>query len=102
MFLAMPEKDLSAAVDAWDRGAQAARTSDGDKARDEVVRRVPLGGWPTLPLDRYALGTSTSDESYCYWLEYRTDVLGSIRGGSAPKHFTFNRAGRVPRAFPTR
>src|ERR1700693_1638403 len=101
MFLAMPEKDLSAAVDAWDRGAQAARTSDGDKARDEVVRRFPLGGWPTLPLDRYALGTSTSDESYCYWLEYRTDVLGSIRGGSARKHLIFKRRSDGQWSFPT-
>ena len=97
----MPEKDLSAAVSAWDRSAQTPRTKEGEKARDEVLRRFPLSGWPALPLDRYALGTPASDDSYCYWLEYRTDALGSIRGGSARKHLIFKRRSDGQWSFPT-
>ncbi|GAC55641.1 hypothetical protein, partial [Gordonia amicalis] len=34
--------------------------------RQSVVRRFPLADWPTLDLDRYALGTGTSKQSFSY------------------------------------
>jgi len=38
-----------------------------------------------MPLERYALGQDTSDDTFCQWMEYRSQHLGSIRGGSARK-----------------
>ena len=53
--------------------------------RKEVTDRFPIDQWPTMPLERYALGQDTSDDTFCQWMEYRSQHLGSIRGGSARK-----------------
>jgi hypothetical protein len=53
--------------------------------REEFVRRFPKEGLGGLTLDQYALGTGSND-SFSYWLEFKTRKLGSISGGSAAKH----------------
>lgn len=47
-----------------------------------------LARWPLERLPQFTLGEYTSagtNESFCYWLEEKTDELGSIWGGSVFK-----------------
>ncbi|WP_156045470.1 MULTISPECIES: AAA family ATPase [Actinomycetes] len=57
--------------------------------RESVATRFPLADWPTLDLNRYALGTGTSKQSFSYALETATKQIGSISGGSAYKFGIF-------------
>src|SRR5581483_2915805 len=52
--------------------------------RQEVVGKFPLAEWPTLPLERYAVGVGGA-ETFCTLLEFRSQLLGSIKGGSSRK-----------------
>jgi 5-methylcytosine-specific restriction protein B len=56
-----------------------------------VIERFPIDDWPTLPLERYALGTDV-DDSFCKLLEFRTYALGGIGGGSALKHMIYRKS----------
>ncbi|HEX6186331.1 MAG TPA: AAA family ATPase [Pyrinomonadaceae bacterium] len=53
--------------------------------REEFVRRFPKERLGELTLEQYAVGTGSND-SFSYWLEFKTRRLGSISGGSAAKH----------------
>jgi 5-methylcytosine-specific restriction enzyme B len=44
-----------------------------------------------MPLERYALGTPDSSESFCGWMEFNTPQIASIRGGSSMKLLIFAR-----------
>jgi 5-methylcytosine-specific restriction protein B len=59
-----------------------------------------LDKWPTLPVERYALGLGSSDTvTYCRLMEFGTRQLGSISGGSAGKHMLYrHRSGEWKRA----
>jgi len=63
--------------------------AEAEKARLAVVERFPLDAWPQMTLEQYALGQADSEDTYCKWLEYRTRVIGSIKGGSARKHIIY-------------
>ncbi|MEU3253137.1 AAA family ATPase [Streptomyces sp. NPDC006997] len=82
--------ELRVAAFDWD----AARRS-GERAAEERQRvraEFPLQDWPRLPLERYALGPATyhaPGRSFCRLLEYGTNAVGSIRGGSAAKHIVY-------------
>jgi 5-methylcytosine-specific restriction enzyme B len=88
----MPERsaELLERVVAWDRAAFEPIRQEADRQRLAIVARFPLEAWPTLELDRYALGTSVH-RSFCWHLEFGATELGSIRGGSAFKHIIFKR-----------
>jgi len=64
---------------------------DAEKVRAEIQSRFPLDGWAEMPLNRYALGTDKPQESWCWWLEFNSQELGSMRGGAAQKHLIFRR-----------
>jgi hypothetical protein len=51
----------------------------------EFLERFPREKIATMSLDEYALGHKNSKDSFCYWLEFRLDELGSVRGGSSAK-----------------
>lgn len=70
---------------ATQRAAAASREAEG------VRRDFPPEGWPTMPLQRYALGVPDYKSTYCYRLEYGTPELGSIAGGNARKHIIYYR-----------
>jgi 5-methylcytosine-specific restriction protein B len=76
---------LDAAIASYDRASAHEHIALGEKEWKQVTDRFPIDQWPTMPLERYALGQDTSDETFCQWMEYRTQHLGSIRGGSARK-----------------
>lgn len=91
MVVAEPKLTFDEAISAWDREAFRPKLVEGERERAAVVEKFPLDGWPTLPLERYALGTSDSADSFCRWMEYRTPTLASIGGGSARKHLIYKR-----------
>ena len=79
---------------AWDRAAAARRAAEAEQLRVQFVERFPLTAWPQLPLEDYALGQKVQD-NVSWWLEYKTEPIGSIKGGSAHKHLIFRaRTGR--------
>ena len=51
---------MAEALAAWDRQARAADVATAEAERAKVLDRFPLESWPTLPLERYALGTPVS------------------------------------------
>jgi len=52
----------------------------------EFQDKFPKEKLASLTFEEYALGTNSREDSYSYWLEYKTDKLGSIKGGSVDKH----------------
>ena len=87
-----PDLAFGEAVAGFHRSIIRQQVEAAERERQEVVGRFPLDQWPQLPLDRYALGTPTSIDSFCRWMEFRTPNLASIKGGSALKHLIFQRA----------
>ena len=83
--------DLDETIAAYDRQHGWAKPAPAEKRRQEIIAKFPRDAWPTLPLDRYALGTGAPD-AYCYIMEFGSTELGSIRGGAAYKHVIFKRA----------
>jgi 5-methylcytosine-specific restriction enzyme B len=57
--------------------------------RNEMRQRFPLDAWADTTLERYALGQPNYAETYCWWLEFGTLHMGSMRGGSAVKHLIY-------------
>ncbi|MFI7414139.1 AAA family ATPase [Streptomyces sp. NPDC049627] len=86
------EKSVEEAARAFDRAALRDVLTRAERSRQEVVERFPLTQWPGLPLSRYALGTvhdPGAGRPFCWLMEYGTEALGSIRGGSAAKHIIY-------------
>lgn len=81
-------QSISEALASWDRTAATIRARDAEQLRLEFVERFPIDAWSSMPLTDYALGQDTQD-TVSYWLEYKTGVIGSIKGGSARKHLIF-------------
>ncbi|WP_286312794.1 McrB family protein [Romboutsia ilealis] len=54
-----------------------------EKLRQEFINKFPIDKLSTLELERYALGKQP--DNLCWWLEYNTVPLGSIKGGNALK-----------------
>jgi len=84
-------KNLGEAVRDFDRGTVTARVSAADRHAEEIRELFPLADWPSLPVERYALGPPDSKASLCYRLEFGSPELGSIRGGSARKLIIYAR-----------
>ena len=53
--------------------------------RNEFVARFPWQQLPSLTKEEYALGLDGYRDSYCYWLEWKTKLLGSVSGGGSAK-----------------
>jgi 5-methylcytosine-specific restriction protein B len=83
--------DLEDALEAFDRDAARLSAESAEALRKSIVARFPLEQWPTLPLERYALGGPDHD-NFCYVMEFESDALCSIRGGSARKHAIYRKA----------
>ncbi|WP_228815425.1 McrB family protein [Nocardia puris] len=84
--------DLRNAISEYDRTDAAARGKIAAQQRELVQNSFLLDQWPTLPLERYALGLQmdgSEPETYCRLMEFTTRELGSIRGGSARKHMLY-------------
>ncbi|TMD58980.1 MAG: hypothetical protein E6I91_21130, partial [Chloroflexi bacterium] len=81
--------DGAAALQKLNRTSLIEDIQMAEEERNQVIARFPLEDWPALPLERYALGLGVKD-SFCWWMEWGTKHLGSIRGGSSEKHLIYN------------
>ncbi len=83
----MPRKSqpLHDAIRAFDRSAIADSIRAAEKKRREIVQEFPLEEWPHMPLEKYALGHEASENSFSYQMEFASQELGSMRGGTARK-----------------
>ncbi|HSU85484.1 MAG TPA: hypothetical protein VLI42_02005, partial [Chthoniobacterales bacterium] len=79
------EPSLHNAIKTFDLQAVAGQVREGHREREEVLKRFPRESWATLPLERFALGQPDSEETFSRWLEFRTQHVGSMAGGSARK-----------------
>ena len=80
------------ALKKFDRNANQEAVRLAEEERQEVVKQYPLDAWPELPLSRYALGQGNNHDSFCWWLEFGTSHIGSIKGGSARKHIIYKQS----------
>jgi 5-methylcytosine-specific restriction enzyme B len=84
-----PRLALDKAIASYDRPGEKEFAEAAEQERTAVIERFPLAQWPTMPLERYALGQQDSEETFSRWMEFRSQHLGSMRGGSARKHLIY-------------
>ncbi|MBO0729010.1 MAG: AAA family ATPase [Acidimicrobiaceae bacterium] len=83
--------DLEDALEEFDRDAARLAAERAEMLRRSIVARFPIDQWPALPLERYALGNPDHD-NFCYVMEFESEALCSMRGGSARKHAIYRKA----------
>jgi 5-methylcytosine-specific restriction enzyme B len=83
-----PAVDIAVALQKFDRARLADDLQKAEEERTQVIARFPLEDCPTMPLERYALGLGVKD-SFSWWMEWGTEHLGSISGGSSQKHLIY-------------
>lgn len=83
---------IAQTLETYDAEAQAESIEAADVQRAAMLERFPRDGWPSLPLDMYALGQGDFPDNFCRWMEFRATNLGSIKGGSARKHHIYFQA----------
>jgi 5-methylcytosine-specific restriction protein B len=81
----MAATSLEQAIREFDRSAVTGPVAAAEQQRQEVVRRFPREEWPTMAIERYAVGLSGHRDTFCRLLEFQTPDLGSIKGGSSRK-----------------
>jgi MoxR-like ATPase len=84
---------IAQALDEYDPGAWEADFTKAEKQRAQLLKLFPKDGWPSMTLDRYALGQADHPDNFCRWMEFVTTALSSIRGGNAKKHLIYFQAG---------
>lgn len=80
-----PIRDWRSALTQWLKSNPRTAPQELLDLRRAFVTAFPPDQLASLTLERYALGAGSKD-SFCYWLEYKLDPLGSIKGGSVKKH----------------
>lgn len=95
-----PKTTFESAFTTYDRAQDAAKVAAGEAERTDLLERFPLDGWPTMPLERYALGLDESAKGFCCRMEFHTNDLGSIRGGTANKHLVYRMRDKSSWRFP--
>lgn len=91
---------LDEAIDAYDREWNSARVVKAESQRQTILAKFPRNQWPELPLNSYALGPTGTKESYSYLLEYASQSLGSVKGGSAAKWIIYKPKNKLDWFFP--
>ncbi|MFI8513123.1 McrB family protein [Streptomyces sp. NPDC085460] len=87
----LPYWPVDEALRVFDRERYRADVEAADRRAEEIRAAFPWEEWPTLTLDRYALGQPDvpGHQAYSYVLEFGSKALGSITGGTAKKHFLY-------------
>ena len=91
---------LSEAVAQFDRSPTNPVAEGYRSQRAEILKRFPRDKWPEMSLGDYALGQPGVEDTYCHWLEYKSHLMGSIKGGSARKLIIYRRRDRDGWYFP--
>jgi MoxR-like ATPase len=69
----------------WLRDNPQTMPEELQQLRREFIQRFPSQKLEEITLEEYALGHDAYRDSFCYWLEYKLEDLGSIKGGSVTK-----------------
>ena len=60
-----------------------------ERLRNDFVKLFPLSRIATLTLEEYVVGKKINGKlntnSFCYWLEWKTEELGKMQGARADK-----------------
>lgn len=80
---------LDAFLKSFDRADLQEHVRAAEERRAQLLKLFPLDEWPKMPLEKYALGHEDSKGSFCRWMEFDSQELGSMRGGSAQKLIIF-------------
>jgi len=56
-----------------------------EEKRQKFLSLFPAKKIDEIPIEKYALGTEVSKESFCYWLETELERLGDIHGSPSNK-----------------
>ena len=91
---------LSQVIAQFDRSLTNPAAEGYRSQRAEILKRFPRDKWPEMRLDDYALGQPSVEDTYCHWLKYRSQWMGSIRGGFARKLIIYKRKAREGWYFP--
>lgn len=75
-------KDWQATLHSWLQHHPKTIPDNLRQLREDFVQHFPIESLQDMTLDQYAVG---KPDSFCYWLEFKTKELGSIKGGSAAK-----------------
>ena len=73
--------------------------SDADALYDEFNKRFPLEKLSEMTLEQYT--NTNREDSFCYWIEVKTQDIGSIWGGSAYKFGIFKIVGNLKSSIGT-
>jgi 5-methylcytosine-specific restriction protein B len=92
-------QSIAKALESWDQAAGTKRSQEAEQLRVQFMERFPVEAWSAMQLTDYALGQGTQD-TVSYWLEYKTGVIGSIKGGSSFKHLIFRSRDDATWRFP--
>jgi 5-methylcytosine-specific restriction enzyme B len=99
--MSTPAPDLADLFAKYNRGADRDRLQDAEQQRSEILRRFPVDAWPMMPLESYALGQTDSEDTFCRWLEFRSQKLGGMRGGSSRKLIVYKHKDKPGWYFPS-
>ena len=80
-------QDWRIALQEWLKKNPKVMPDELKELREEFVKSFPIDKLSEMTLDQYAAGKHDPkiDNTFCYWIEFRTVKLGSIRGGGAAK-----------------
>ena len=92
--------ELEKAASEHPRATFATAVEQAEKERQQILERFPSAAWPTLTLERYALGQEDSRDTWCRWVEFNSLNLGSMKGGSAHKHIIYKHKNKPGWYFP--
>ncbi|MFZ5803801.1 MAG: McrB family protein [Acidobacteriota bacterium] len=88
-ILSPSEVDWRAALQEWLKTNPKTAPAELRKLREEFVQRFPKERIRDLTLKEFAVGLGPENESFCYWLEFKTKALGSISGGTVSKFWVW-------------
>ena len=91
---------LSEAIAQFDRSPTNPVAEEYLSQRAEILKRFPLDKWKEMRLEDYALGQPAVEDTYCHLLEYKSQWVGSIKGGSAKKLIIYKPRDREGWYFP--
>lgn len=80
----MPEPTLVEFAATYDRAKLPPLKKEADEQRARILEEFPLSSFGELPLERFAL-KDNNKSTLCHMLEFGSQALGSIKGGSADK-----------------
>ena len=97
----MSEQPIREALASFDREIVRDHLDKAGEQRIEALSRFPLGAWPEMTLEQYAIGHEKEKDSFCYCMERGTPNLGSIRGGSSAKLIVYKKKTEPGWFFPS-